>query len=148
MTFDRAPHERLPLKIKSHDLADPSYSWLTSYLSDYFQIFRTHENLSQSQPIMSGVIQGGVIDPLLFLFYVNDTSLLIRQGTPSLFADDNKPVYSFQMSSWSRTMASIVEDLTSLDQCYGHGEMKVSATKSVAFAYKKLGLRWSALLTV
>ncbi|VDP36673.1 unnamed protein product, partial [Echinostoma caproni] len=93
--FDRVSHTRLIAKARSYGIGDPLLSWLSSYLSERSQVVSVNDCSSQPQPVTSGVIQGSVLGPLLFLMYINDVSKSIICGTPFLFADDIKVVYSF-----------------------------------------------------
>ncbi|WP_432422675.1 reverse transcriptase domain-containing protein [Streptococcus dysgalactiae] len=100
-------------------IVDPLLSWLSLYLSMRSQRTNVNGHLSLPIPITSGVIQGSVLGPLLFLLYINDVFTTVNRGTPFLFADDIKIVYSFKPSSIDATLATIVDDLHSLDLVNG-----------------------------
>ena len=74
-------------------------SWLCSYLSGREQYVLVNGKHSKSTLVRSGVPQGSVLGPLLFLLYVNDITNLHRsdQSKLSLYADDMllyKPITS------------------------------------------------------
>ena len=83
--FDRVPHHRLLLKLKSFGIVNPLYSWLTSFLQGRQQSVDILGNISSTLPISSGVIQGSVLGPLLFLIYVNDFSSVLQHGKMLVF---------------------------------------------------------------
>ena len=64
--FDRVPHHRLLLKFNSLGIVDPLYS----FLQGRQQSVDILGNISSTLPISSGVIQGSVLGPLLFLIYI------------------------------------------------------------------------------
>ena len=87
--FDTVPHNRLIAKLKSFGIGGRVLDLLISFLSDRSQIVTIRNSLSSSLPVSSGVPQGSVIGPLLFILYVDD----IDQGIKSnilKFADDVK----------------------------------------------------------
>jgi len=60
-----------------------------AYLTSRTQYVCVNGASSHLLPVSSGVPQGSVIGPLLFIFYINDiTSISLSDGTLSLFADD------------------------------------------------------------
>ena len=65
-------------------------SWLCSYLSNRQQFVRVNGENSQSIAVCSGVPQGSVLGPLLFLLYINDITKLNFSSNSrlSLYADD------------------------------------------------------------
>ena len=65
--------------------------WLVNFLTDRWQRTRVGNCMSDPVRIISGVIQGSCIGPLLFLLYVNSLTSIFDNGvTCHLFADDVK----------------------------------------------------------
>ena len=90
--FDKVPHKRLMLKIKSFGIVGQIYDWIEDWLKDRQQRVVILGKNSKWIKVKSGVPQGSVLGPLLFLIYINDIDDCV--GTYILkFADDTK-IYS------------------------------------------------------
>ena len=74
--FDKVPH--LPL-IQQHEEVNLNpylIRWLKDYLSDRFQVVAIEGGLSNKLPVISGVPQGSILGPLLFIMYIKLIMLL------------------------------------------------------------------------
>ena len=87
--FDRVPHAPLLDKLRDLDLDPYLVRWLGNYLQDRRQNVIVGGILSVQSLVLSGVPQGSVLGPLLFLLYINDVASVVTCGNfMSLFADD------------------------------------------------------------
>ena len=107
--FDSVSHNRLLKILIQYGFDDNLVNWLNEFLNNRSQRVLINNTLSDPLKIYSGVPQGGVIGPLLFLIYINDISLNTHiQSEISLFADDAK-VFSKSETSLQLTLDNIHE---------------------------------------
>ena len=85
--FDSVPHLPLLHKLKDTGLNQHILQWITSYLCNRQQYVVVDSASSGTTSVLSGVPQGSVLGPLLFLIYVS--SLTVTDGSKlTMYADD------------------------------------------------------------
>ena len=85
--FDTVPHELLKCKLQKYGVRKNILNWIDSFLSDRKQCVVVNGAKSGYEPVASGVPQGTVLGPILFLVHINDISEHVSSDI-RLFADD------------------------------------------------------------
>ena len=85
--FDNVNHSLLVHKIHQYGIRDKVNSWIKSCLSGRNQTVVVEGVNSSQVDVDSGIPQGSVLEPSLFIFYINDLQDRMR-STVRLFADD------------------------------------------------------------
>ena len=86
--FDTLNHKILITKLHYYGMDELTLAWFKSYLSNRKQALRFNDTLSEWENISTGVPQGSVLGPLLFLIYINDINNVSTLFHEILFADD------------------------------------------------------------
>ena len=110
--FDRVPHERLLSKIESYGVTQETQGWIRSFLSGRTQLVKLAGSSSGTKEILSGVPQGSVLGPLMFVLYVNDLPPVTENET-QMFADDAKNSGAVDSDA---SEAKCQNDLTKMDK--------------------------------
>ena len=87
--FDKVPHQRLILKLKSHGMGNRIIDWIEQWLTDRRQRVVVDGEVSSWKSVLSGMPQGSELGPILFLVYINDLEEGVT-GKILEFADDTK----------------------------------------------------------
>lgn len=124
-------HPKLLYKLNAIGIKGNLLNWIRLFLSERKQLVIINGVKSDWQPVISGVIQGSVLGPLLFLIYINDISnCIIAPSKLLLFVDDLK-LYcnSSDPTNSLTTLLNSIADWCNLWQ------MKINVNKCSSLSY-------------
>ena len=124
--FDSVSHERLLLKVHAYGIRDSLLSWVRSFLTNRQQRVVLRGHYSSWTAVVSGVPQGTVLGPILFLIYINDITRNVESQS-KLFADDMK-VYKALRNVHEDTQI-LQDDLNALEQWSPDWQLSFNTTK-------------------
>ena len=111
--FDRISHQKFIIKLRNYGFGGSLLKWFQSYLTDGRQRVTVLGATSDTLPISSGVPQGSILGPALFLLYVNDLPDSVNNSQIAMLADHTK-LYSTIKCEDDATL--LQSDLQSLEQ--------------------------------
>ena len=86
--FDTVSHSILLEKLPNYGIIDIELNWFKSYLTDRQQLVKCNGKLSKLMNLSTGIPQGTILGPILFVLYANDIFHNLSEGTCIMYADD------------------------------------------------------------
>ena len=108
--FVKVPHQILLLKLKAHGIGNDVINWIETWLTHRRQRVIVYGEISNWKSVLSGIPQGSVLGPILFLIYKNDLEDDISRKVLK-FADDTN---IFRKVSNDTDTQSLQDDLDKL----------------------------------
>ena len=90
--FDKVDHGILVRKLVKIGVGGPILTWINEFLTNRTQNVKVQGSISSGAPVISGVPQGTVLGPILFLIFVGDIDGDLKHAKASSFADDTRVV--------------------------------------------------------
>ena len=119
--FESVSHVKLLHKLRGYGVQYELLGWIKSFLENRSQRVMVDGTLSGAVPVRSGVVQGSVLGPLLFVCFINDvTSTLDGYASYQLYADDLK-LYSQVELNVPNKVASSLDKLKSWSEIWQLG---------------------------
>ena len=131
--FDRVDHELLISKLERYGFHHSLINWIKSFLTNRDQVVVLDGVHSFIAGILSGVPQGTVLGPLLFILFINDLELCVTSSSVGFFADDTR--ISKQIGSLEDCKL-LQEDLDSVVRWSRNNNMQLHEQKSELVIHK------------
>ena len=109
--FDSVAHEELLFKLWRMGITGTLWKWFQNYLLNRQHYVSYQGAASSKMPVRSGVPQGSILGPLLFLIYINDVQEAIKTSSDFIFADDTKLLHSCVLSSDSDFLQEEIDNV-------------------------------------
>ena len=132
--FDRVDHTILLHKLKKNGIVGKTLAWIKSFLTGRLQRVSVNSCLSNDTEILSGVPQGSVLGPLLFLIMIQDINEGVHCSTLSSFADDTRLMKGISNPS---DVLKLQEDLNSVYEWTISNNMTLNGLKFQHLKYRK-----------
>ncbi|KAI8510470.1 hypothetical protein Bbelb_113860 [Branchiostoma belcheri] len=126
--FDTVPHERLLRKLESHGIVGKLLQWIRTFLTRRTQQVVVNGKASSPKHVASGVPQGSVLGPLLFMIFVSDIPAELKNFV-SLFADDTKVYAAAQECEENSHSECLQADLGKLQEWSERMQMRFHPDK-------------------
>jgi hypothetical protein len=131
--FDTIDHELLLFKLERYGIGGNALQWFSDYLADRTQAVRFQNQLSDLKSISTGVPQGSVLGPILFLIFINDLPSCLRNSSCSLFADDTE--IHCCGSTIEEVERLLQQDVDNITEWFRRNRLTVNSTKSFSMIF-------------
>ena len=125
--FDTISHSVLLEKLSCYGIQDNELNWFTDYLFLRKQLVQFKGVLSEPNPVFTGVPQGSILGPLLFLIHFNDVHQPLRYSKIITYADDT--VIFTSSKDLDAIQHNLGEDIKSLADWFRDNELVINLKK-------------------
>lgn len=129
--FDKVPHSRLLMKLDCLKINRNVTTWINNFLCNRYQFVTVNDCSSTLIQVKSGVPQGSVLGPILFLIYINDISKNLA-STTRLFADD---CVIYRKITNPNDHTALQKDLDSIATWCDQWQMRINASKTKVITF-------------
>jgi len=134
--FDRVPHNRLISKLYKYNINENIIKWIKAYLHNRVQRVKINSCFSDWANVVSGIPQGSILGPLLFIIYINELPNICESGSQLfLYADDAK-IYHHIFSD--RDKENLQSDLARLTSWADNWLIKLNIDKCKKLSFGRL----------
>ena len=138
--FDTINHQKLIQKLNNLGLHENSLAWIASYLNNRTQKTKFKQFTSSEEPITTGVPQGSILGPLLFICYTNDFSSHFDEICKLLsYADDTTFVVSD--TSPINLKNKIKKTIQTAQTWFTNNEMRINTDKTEILVFKQTKIK-------
>lgn len=142
--FDSVVHSKLLYKLRAYGINGKLLIWIANFLVNRFQSVKVGMSFSEFIRVVSGIPQGSVLGPLLFLLYINDiVDVLGSDATAKLFADDVKLYLNITDVVDVKTLQN---GLNAVSKWAHDWQLKISITKCVTLHLGRKNIGYNYLL--
>ena len=136
-TFDSVPHRPLLEKLQSSGINSHILKWLYSYLHNREQYVVLNGKTSPCNRVISGVPQGSVLGPLLFLIYINDSvrEKLNTGSCVTMYADD---LLLYRVINSAEDYKLLQDDINTLAKWVDNNHLTLNASKCKCMVISRL----------
>ena len=137
--YDTLDHSIILHKLKYYGIKDGPLSWFQSYLSNRCQFVDFDGTYSTTRSLSTGVPQGSILGPLLFIIYMNDIYVASDKFRAVLYADDSNMIstlcsfdVSLSINNFQRSKLShnINEELKGISDWLAINKLSLNAKKT------------------
>ena len=135
--FDTLNHDILLKKLEHYGIRDTALTWFTSYLNNRSQFVELNGHKSENLPLPTGVPQGSILGPLLFLLYINDLPSAADLKYV-IFADDSNLL--IQGNNLDALSIKLNKELKGISDYFKANQLKLNAKKTKTVVFRKKNL--------
>ncbi|KAK6764801.1 hypothetical protein RB195_024937 [Necator americanus] len=132
--FDKVCHSKLIAKLKYFGITGHIIDWMISYLNMRSMTVKVGHKYSAKFPCRSGVPQGGVLSPLLFLIYTIDLPNVIRTSSHvsvQMYADDIKIYGIYDDENYLEVRNALQTSLAKMSDWASKWDLRINHDKSL-----------------
>jgi hypothetical protein len=142
--FDTLDHSILLSKLQHYGISNTELNWFSSYLNNRKQYVELQGETSDMSQIKTGVPQGSILGPFLFLIYINDL-YLASNFVSIMFADDTTLLSTFcNFQTNINQNVSVLSKNINLELskvydwlCVNKLSLNIQKTKAMIFSFKQ-----------
>ena len=137
--FDTVNHKILISKLENYGIRGIPKNWFISYLENRLQRVSIGNTFSQYNAIKTGVPQGSILGPILFILYINDLPQVSKKIHTTMFADDSSLIASHK--NFNQLVQDINLDMVRVYEWTLCNRLSLNLNKTVCMLFTKRKVR-------